>query len=93
LINISGLFTAGTPYTKTGTDTTWIYTYDGTTPVKITYLLDTFILNTATSVAYAPVLSPNFSLNKPIWIKLATGFAVGTGTLKIVLYYKRENFN
>jgi len=91
--NISGLLTHGTTYTKTGTDTTWVYSYNGTTKVKLTYLLDDFILNTATSVGYSPILSPNISLNKPIWIKLAAGFADGTGTLKLVLYYKTENFN
>jgi hypothetical protein len=91
--NISGLLTHGTTYTKTGTDTTWVYSYNGTTKVKLTYLLNTFILNTVTSVGYSPILSPNISLNKPIWIKLASGFATGTGTLKLVLYYKTENFN
>jgi hypothetical protein len=93
IISISGLFTAGTKYTKIGTDTTWLYSYNGSVKTKLTFLLDTFLLSTSTVVAYAPILSPNVSLNKPIWFKIATGFAGGTGTLKLVLYYKRENFN
>jgi hypothetical protein len=82
-------FTAGTAYAGTGTDSTLMYTTFLGVKNKIGYIQDTYFTAAGNKIW---IFNPSYGIdaNSTVWIKFATQYTTGTGTIKIIVYYKKD---
>ena len=83
---------AGTAYTQSSTDSTFIScTYMGTTnkPIHIT---DEYFIDTNDKIENVPYIG-GIDQNSSVWINFADGYTTGTGTITVLVYYFIKELN